>query len=216
MPAPRTGVAQLEQCEHPTPVTAATLGDLKALCVLPRDNLRKVPLSQAASQGKAQRSHTPTVTEFQQSGIGRLKRTEGNAARTKHTGAEPTVSAAVLKGTTSLPQQWLHRVSVVTEAPQTWVSPLLPLTVGSSVARLAEALHVGTLVDTTNSKTETRRGTQGGAVTPDVVPGELITHCGLLGPWVRGHGYGLGTRTRLALGHTCPGGGTEWFQWLKQ
>lgn len=160
-----------------------------------------MPLSQAASQGKAQRSHTPTITEFQQSGIGRLKRTEGNAARTKHKGAEPTVSAAVHKGTTSLPQQWLHRVSVVTEAPQTWVPPLLPLTVGSSVARLAEALHVGTLVDTTNSKTETRRGTQGGAVTPDVVSGELITHCGLLGPWVRGHGHGLGTRTRLALGH---------------
>lgn len=89
---------------------------------------------------------------------------------------------------------------MVTEAPQTWVPPLLPLTVGSSVAWLAEALHVGTLVDTTNSKTETRRGTQGGAVTPDVVSGELITHCGLLGPWVRGHGVWFGDKDKAGIG----------------
>lgn len=36
-PAACTAVAQLEQSEHPTLVTAAALGDLKALCVLLRD-----------------------------------------------------------------------------------------------------------------------------------------------------------------------------------
>lgn len=44
----------------------------------------------------------------------------------------------------------------------------LPLTVGSGVARLAEALRVGALVDTTHSKTETTRGEQEGAVTPEL------------------------------------------------
>lgn len=67
-------------------------------------------------------------------------------------------------------------------ALETWVPSPLPLTVGSSVAGLAEALCVGALVDTTHGKTETTRGEQEGAVTPDVVPGELITPWGLLGP----------------------------------
>lgn len=43
-------------------------------------------------------------------------------------------------------------------APETRVPSPLPLTVGSRVARLAEALHVGALVDTTDSKTATTRG----------------------------------------------------------
>lgn len=45
-------------------------------------------------------------------------------------------------------------------------------------------------MDTTNGKTETIRGKQEGVVSPDVVSGELIIWCGLLGPWVRGHGQG--------------------------
>ena len=51
-------------------------------------------------------------------------------------------------------------------ASETWVPSPLPLTVGSSVAGLAEALCVGSLVDTTNGKTETTRGKQEGAATP--------------------------------------------------
>lgn len=158
-----------------------------------------MPVPQAASQGKAQLSHTPTVTEFQQSGTCRLKSTEGNAARTKQLFLLQSLMRKLCPSSvcTGLVRPF-----------QTRVPPPLPLTVGSSVAWLAEALHVGSLVDTANSKTEMRMGTQGGAVTPDVVPGELVTHCGLLGPRVRGHEYGLGTRTRLALGHM------PWFQWL--
>ena len=107
----------------------------------------------------------------------------------------------------------------MSEAPETCVPSPLPLTVGSSVAGLAKALCVGALVDTTDGKTETIRGKQEGAVTPDVVPGELITWCGLLGPWVIGHGHGLGPWTTLALGHPpvpsqCPDVAQHGSQWL--
>lgn len=54
-------------------------------------------------------------------------------------------------------------------------------------------------------------------MTSGVVPGELTTRCGLLGPWVRGHRHGLGPRTRLVLGHLpVPQCGTAWFPGEKQ
>lgn len=88
------------------------------------------------------------------------------------------MSAVFTKTNSLLPQQRLHGTSV-SEAPATWVPSPLPLTAGSSVAGLAEALHVGALMDATDGKTETIRGKQGGAVTPEVVPGERMTWAGL-------------------------------------
>ena len=89
----------------------------------------------------------------------------------------------------------------MSEATETWVPSPLPVAAGSRVAGLAEALRAGALTDTTDGETETTSGEREGAVTPDVTPGMLITQCGLLGPWVRGHGRGLGPGTRLALRH---------------
>lgn len=84
-------------------------------------------------------------------------------------------------------------------APETRVPPPLPLTVGSRVARLAEALHVGALADTTDSETATTTGEREGAGTSLMwcwVVSYLVWTAGTSGRRV-----GLGPRTRCTPQH---------------